>query len=92
MRNGIEVTDAIAFRDGDLILNREDPSRPPLRLLGSVIVWTNALSVRRPLQRLYDGDGRPTGIWMTSDWEDFDALSTTLSDWLPDSKMSQEVA
>ena len=91
MRNDIEVTDAIAFREGDLILNREYPSATPLRLLSSVIVWTNALSVRRPPERLYDGDGRPTGIWMISD-DDFYPLTDTLSPWLSGSKTIREVA
>lgn len=95
MRNDIEVTDAIAFRKGDVILCRQDPSRPPIRLLGSVIVWTNALSHRRPPEPLYDGDGRPTGIWMTSDEdfeEDFDQLKGDLSPWLPNSKIIREGA
>ena len=91
MRNDIVVTDAIAFREGDLILNSDFPSTPPLRLLQSVIVWTNALSVRRPPERLYDGDGRPTGIWMTSD-DDFVELEGDLSPWLPDSKTIREAS
>ena len=97
MNNSIELHDAIAFREGDLILNGANPQSTPLRFSVSVVVRSDGLTPRRHPKRLYDEDGRLTDWWITSSDEDFIELEMDLRPWLCGScsgwsETNQEVA